>query len=41
MRDFLPRLYVTPAVAPRKVAILYEADRMEPPSANGKAGGSS
>src|SRR5882757_5936232 len=34
MRDFLPKLYVTPAVAPRKVAILYEADRMEPPSAN-------
>ncbi len=34
MREFLPRLYVTPAVAPRKVAILYEADRMEPPSAN-------
>src|SRR5438045_4615416 len=34
MREFLPRLYVTPSVAPRKVAILYEADRMEPPSAN-------
>src|SRR4051812_33729306 len=34
MRDFLPKLYVTPAVAPRKVAILYEADRMEAPSAN-------
>lgn len=34
MREFLPKLYVTPAVAPRKVAILYEADRMEPPSAN-------
>ena len=34
MREFLPKLYLTPAVAPRKVAILYEADRMEPPSAN-------
>ena len=34
MREFLPKLYVTPAVAPRKVAILYEADRMEAPSAN-------
>src|SRR5471032_2851593 len=34
MREFLPKLYVTPAIAPRKVAILYEADRMEPPSAN-------
>ncbi|MBI5768180.1 MAG: DNA polymerase III subunit gamma/tau [Verrucomicrobia bacterium] len=34
MRDFLPKLYVTPSVAPRKVAILYEADRMEAPSAN-------
>lgn len=34
MRDFLPKLYVTPAIAPRKVAILYEADRMEAPSAN-------
>jgi DNA polymerase-3 subunit delta' len=34
MRDFLPKLYVSPSVAPRKVAILYEADRMEAPSAN-------
>jgi DNA polymerase III subunit delta' len=34
MRDFLPKLYVTPAVAPQKVAILYEADRMNPESAN-------
>ncbi len=34
MRDFLPKLYVTPSIAPRKVAIIYEADRMEPPSAN-------
>ena len=34
MREFLPKLYVTPLLAPRKVAILYEADRMEPPSAN-------
>ncbi|MEY2880069.1 MAG: hypothetical protein RLZZ15_2449 [Verrucomicrobiota bacterium] len=34
MREFLPKLYVTPSVAPRKVAILYEADRMEAPSAN-------
>ena len=34
MREFLPKLYFTPAVAPRKVAIIYEADRMEAPSAN-------
>ncbi len=34
MREFLPKLYVSPSVAPRKVAILYEADRMEAPSAN-------
>ena len=34
MREFLPKLYRSPAVAPCKVAILYEADRMEAPSAN-------
>jgi DNA polymerase-3 subunit delta' len=34
MRDFLPMLYVTPSVAPRKVAILYEADRMNVESSN-------
>ncbi len=34
MRDFLPRLYVTPSLAPRKVAILYEADRMNTESSN-------
>jgi DNA polymerase III subunit delta' len=34
MRDFLPRLYVTPAVAPQKVAVIYEADRMNNESAN-------
>jgi DNA polymerase-3 subunit delta' len=34
MREFLPKLYVTPAVAPRKVAILYEADRMNTESSN-------
>ena len=34
MREFLPRLYVTPAVAPCKVAILYEADRMNTESSN-------
>jgi DNA polymerase III subunit delta' len=34
MREFLPKLYMTPAVAPQKVAIIYEADRMETPSAN-------
>jgi DNA polymerase-3 subunit delta' len=34
MREFLPKLYFSPAYAPRKVAIVYEADRMEGPSAN-------
>jgi len=34
MRDLLPRLYVTPSVAPQKVAIIYEADRMNVESAN-------
>jgi DNA polymerase-3 subunit delta' len=34
MRDFLPKLYVSPAVAPQKVAILYEADRMNVESSN-------
>lgn len=34
MREFLPKLYVTPAVAPQKVAILYEADRMNTESSN-------
>jgi len=34
MREFLPKLYITPSVAPRKVAILYEVDRMEAPSSN-------
>ena len=34
MRDFLPKLYVTAAVAPQKVAIVYEADRMNQESAN-------
>jgi len=34
MRDFLPKLYVTPAVAPQKVAIIYEADRMNIESSN-------
>ncbi len=34
MRDFLPKLYVTPAVAPQKVAIVYEADRMNVESSN-------
>lgn len=34
MREFLPKLYKSPALAPRKVAIVYEADRMEAPSAN-------
>lgn len=34
MRDFLPKLYVTPALAPQKVAILYEADRMNSESSN-------
>ncbi len=33
-KDLLPRLYVTPAVAPQKVAIIYEADRMMTESAN-------
>lgn len=34
MREFLPKLYVTPAVAPQKVAIIYEADRMNIESSN-------
>jgi DNA polymerase III subunit delta' len=34
MRDFLPKLYMTPAVAPQKVAIIYEADRMNVESSN-------
>lgn len=34
MREFLPKLYVTTAVAPQKVAIIYEADRMNVESAN-------
>jgi DNA polymerase-3 subunit delta' len=34
MREFLPKLYVTPAVAPQKVAIIYEADRMNTESSN-------
>jgi len=34
MREFLPKLYVTSAVAPQKVAIVYEADRMNTESAN-------
>ncbi len=34
MRDFLPKLYMTPGIGARKVAVIYEADRMEPPSAN-------
>lgn len=34
MREFLPKLYVTSAVAPQKVAIIYEADRMNQESAN-------
>ena len=34
MRDFLPKLYVTPSIAPQKVAIIYEADRMNTESSN-------
>ena len=34
MRDFLPRVYLAPGIGPRKVAVIYEADRMEAPSAN-------
>ncbi len=34
MREFLPKLYVTTAVALQKVAIIYEADRMNVESAN-------
>jgi DNA polymerase-3 subunit delta' len=34
MREFLPKLYVTSAVAAQKVAIVYEADRMNVESAN-------
>jgi DNA polymerase-3 subunit delta' len=34
MREFLPKLYASPAVAPQKVAILYEADRMNTESSN-------
>lgn len=34
MREFLPKLYVSPAVAPQKVAVIYEADRMNTESSN-------
>ena len=34
MREFLPKLYKTPTMAPQKVAILYEADRMNTESSN-------
>lgn len=34
MREFLPKLYVSTAVAPQKVAIIHEADRMNVESAN-------
>jgi DNA polymerase-3 subunit delta' len=34
MREFLPKLYVTTAVSTRKVAIIYEADRMNVESSN-------
>lgn len=34
MREFLPKLYVSPAVASHKVAIIYEADRMNVESSN-------
>ncbi len=34
MRDLLPRLYRTSAVATQKVAIIYEADRMNAESSN-------
>jgi DNA polymerase-3 subunit delta' len=34
MREFLPKLYLTPTVAPQKVAIVYEADRMNEESSN-------
>ncbi len=34
MREFLPKLYVTSAVSAQKVAILYEADRLNVESAN-------
>lgn len=34
MREFLPKLYVTPSVATQKVAIIYEADRMNIESSN-------
>ena len=34
MRDFLPRLHVSPQQGVRKVAVIYEADRMEAPSAS-------
>ena len=34
MREFLPKLYVTSAVSAQKVAIVYEADRMNVESAN-------
>jgi DNA polymerase-3 subunit delta' len=34
MREFLPKLYASPALAPQKVAILYEADRMNTESSN-------
>lgn len=34
MREFLPKLYASPALAPQKAAIIYEADRMNTESAN-------
>lgn len=34
MREFLPKLYMTPAIAPQKVAIIYEVDRMNTESSN-------
>ena len=34
MREFLPQLYLAPGIGGRKVAVIYEADRMEPPSSN-------
>lgn len=34
MREFLPKLYMTPGVAPQKVAVIYEADRMNTESSN-------
>ncbi|HUJ45341.1 MAG TPA: DNA polymerase III subunit gamma/tau [Opitutaceae bacterium] len=34
MRDFLPKLYISPSVGARKVAVIYEADRMNMESSN-------